>query len=378
MLIAAVSLVTVGVATRTAAHAASAPLVSIRDGVGAYRLPDRAIVAVFEQDAEFRFVNYSSGELRRLDRASANVFVGGPGVEVGSPVGLRIELGPIQAGKALWITVDGQRANRVRLVSRPAQSTTEGVRLQGRLLTLPNARHRAAVVVVPAARGTNELWAIFFATQGLAVVTYDRRGVRRSGGTYDHAASDANIRTLASDAVSWVNWLAKQPEADPRRIGLAGGSQAGWVVALAASESPLVRFAAMQSAPAMSAGRQAAYAALTGFGRRDPTDEQIVQALQTVPDSGFDPHLALSSLTIPVLWQLGALDKRMYTPESVADLATINSQGAGPFTVQVYPGGAHSLRLTDHGLLAEEQTSAGFIPDVFKDLSAWLAANTHP
>jgi len=127
----------------------------------------------------------------------------------------------------------------------------------------------------------------------------------------------------------------------------------------------------------MSAGRQAAYAALTGFGLRDPTDEQISQALQAVPDSGFDPRAALSSLTIPVLWQLGAGDKRMYTPESVANLATITAQG-NPFTVLVYAGGAHSLRLTEHGLRAEEGTSPGFVPNLFNDLSHWLATNTHP
>src|SRR5947209_371179 len=129
----------------------------------------------------------------------------------------------------------------------------------------------------------------------------------------------------------------------------------------------------------MADGRQAAYASLTGFGRRDPSPDQITAALQAVPDSGFDPRPSLSSLTIPVLWQLGALDKRMYTPESVADLAAIDAQGSHspPFTVRVYPGGAHSLRITDHGLLTEESTSPGFVPNLFTDLDAWLAANAN-
>ena len=232
-------------------------------------------------------------------------------------------------------------------------------------------------MLVPAARGTNDLWATYFATLGFAVLTYDRRGVGRSSGTYDHDASDANIHTLASDAIAATTWLAKQPEVDARRIGLTGGSQAGWVVALAAAESPLVQFATLQSAPAMSAGRQDAYAALTGFGRRDPREDQITAALQAVPDSGFDPRPSLSSLTIPVLWQLGALHKRMYTPETVADLAAIDAQGSHShlFTVRVYPGGAHSLRVTDHGFLTEESSSPGFVPNLFADLGAWLAAN---
>ena len=42
------------------------------------------------------------------------------------------------------------------------------------------------------------------------------------------------------------------------------------------------------------------------------------------------------------------------------------------FTVHVYPGGAHSLRLTASGLIREEQTSPGFVAGVFSDLAAWL------
>jgi hypothetical protein len=73
-----------------------------------------------------------------------------------------------------------------------------------------------------------------------------------------------------------------------------------------------------------------------------------------------------------VLWQQGAADKRMYTPETLANLNAIESAGAHAFTVHVYPGGAHSLRLTTNGTVAEERTSPGFVPGVFQDLADWL------
>ena len=112
--------------------------------------------------------------------------------------------------------------------------------------------------------------------------------------------------------------------------------------------------------------------ALTKNGLVAPTDDVIRAALDGVPDSGYDPRPDLRSLTIPVLWQQGAADKRMYTPETLANLAAIGAGGTHEFTVKVYPGGAHSLRLTEHGTIAEERTSPGFAPGVFQDLTAWL------
>ena len=127
----------------------------------------------------------------------------------------------------------------------------------------------------------------------------------------------------------------------------------------------------------MSVGRQLAYAGFTKQGAKDPppTDAQIQARLADVPDSGFDPRPSIAALKIPVLWQLGSVDKRMYTPETVADLGPIIAAGGHDFTVRVYPGGAHSLRLTAHGLIREEAESPGFVQAVFADLGAWLDAH---
>ena len=121
------------------AGTAAAPpqLVNLRVAVGAYRLPGGATVSVFEQDAEFRFVNYQTGELRRLWRTGPSVFVAGPGVEVETPITIRISVGPARKGKAPWISVNGQRATRVTLASRPAQFASAGAALAGHLLALP-------------------------------------------------------------------------------------------------------------------------------------------------------------------------------------------------------------------------------------------------
>jgi dienelactone hydrolase len=346
---------------------------------GVYRFSDGSAAALVEQNGGLRLVDYRTGALRQLTQRTQSAFVGGPGVSVSTPVSVRVTLGRRRDGFVTSARFDGRAAKRVALVTQPASFGDNGVRLAGRLILPPGKGPFPAVVIVPgsvpAHRDTYDLWALFFASRGFAVLTYDKRGVGDSTGRYVRAATDANLRDLAADALAAVAWLRHRADVDSARIGLSGGSQAGWVIALAASQSHNVRFAALQSGPAMSVGRQLAYGALTKDGAVAPTDEQIHAALDGVPDSGFDPRAALASLTIPVLWQFGTVDRRMYTPESLADLAAVTASGTHDFTVHVYPGGAHSLRSTADGVSAEERTSPGFVPGVFADLAAWLASH---
>jgi dienelactone hydrolase len=362
------------------ASAAAAPAqAGLAGAVGVYRFADGSAAALVEELGALRLVDYRSGALRRLSQQTRGIFVGGPGVTVPTPVSVRVTLGVRRGGSVAAVGVDGQTATRIPLVTRSATFGAGGIRLAGRLILPVGKGPFPAVVIVPgsvpAHRDTYDIWALFYASRGFAVLTYDKRGIGGSTGRYVRAPTDENLRHLASDALAGIRWLRDRPEIDRRRIGLSGGSQAGWVIALAAAESSSVRFAAMQSGPAMSVGRQLAYSGLTRQGAVDVTDEQIHATLDGAPDSGFDPRPGIAALKIPVLWQLGTVDKRMYTPETVANLAALTADGTHAFTVRLYPGGAHSLRLTAHGLISEEQTSPGFVPGVFKDLGAWLRSH---
>jgi hypothetical protein len=362
------------------AFATPVPAHDVAGAVGLYRFSDGSAAALVEQDHGLRLVDYRTGALRQLSQRTRTLLVGGPGVSVPAPVSVRVTLGPRHAGSVSTMRVDGQAATRVALRVVPAAFADGGVRIAGRLLLPVGKGPFPSVVIVPgsvaAHRDTYDLWALFFASRGFAVLTYDKRGVGDSSGKYVRDATDANLRNLASDALAGVAWLRGRRDIDRARIGLSGGSQAGWVIALAASQSRGVHFAALQSGPAMSVGRQLAYSALTKDGSVDASETQIHTALDGVSDSGFDPRPALAALTIPVLWQLGAVDKRMYTPESSAEIAALTAAGAHDFTVRLYAGGAHSLRATAHGLIAEEKTSPGFVPGVFADLGAWLQSHT--
>jgi dienelactone hydrolase len=355
--------------------AAAAAVAVAASPVGAYRFADGSVVALVPQSVGtqtggVRYVDYSSGALRQLTRQAGGVLTGGPGVSVPEPVALRISLdGP-------RLRRDEQVAKRLPLATEDVSLRSGGVRLAGRLLRPAGQGPFPAVVLVPgsvrADRDTYDLWAYFFASRGFAVLSYDKRGVGASTGTYVRAATDANLRDQAADALAGVEWLRHRRDVRAARVGLSGGSQAGWTIALAASTSSAVRFAAIQSGAGMSVGRQLAYSALTHGGTVDVTDAQVDAALADVKDSGFDPRPALASLKIPVLWQLGELDRRMRTPETLANLHALTGHD---FTVRVYEGGAHSLRVTAHGVAAEETTSPGFVAGVFRDLGAWLRAH---
>ena len=83
---------------------------------------------------------------------------------------------------------------------------------------------------------------------------------------------------LARDAAAAARFLAKQPGIDPRRVGLAGQSQAGWIPPLAAAREPAIRFLLMFSGPAVTADENDLFQDARRRGRapRDPlSDEEI-------------------------------------------------------------------------------------------------------
>ena len=104
---------------------------------------------------------------------------------------------------------------------------------------------------------------------GVAVLAYDKRGVGQSGGSYPgESPYPSTIDVLARDAEAAVRFLPTRPEIDRDRIGLAGHSQAGWIIPLAASREPAVRFAVIFSGPAVTADENDNYQNLTGEGER--------------------------------------------------------------------------------------------------------------
>lgn len=145
-----------------------------------------------------------------------------------------------------------------RIVQEEKVFRSAGAELSGSLYLPQDGKALAAVVVTHAAslplrnqplyRHLTEM----LPSLGMAVFVYDRRGSGRSGG--DLAASDYTL--LADDAIAALHAVAADPRIDPRRVGIWGLSQGGWLSLLAASRSPDVAFAVSASAPLVTPDKQ--------------------------------------------------------------------------------------------------------------------------
>ena len=188
---------------------------------------------------------------------------------------------------------------------------------------------------------------------GFAVLSFDKRGTGDSSGEYEAFTveqSDRIFHDLAMDVVWSVRWLAKQDRIDASRIGLLGGSQAGWVMPLAASNEPLVKFIIIGEGVPLSAGEEAVHEnyLLTHAPDAETYDElPIAEADQALYQydgmTGYDPAPQLEALDIPVLWFFGLRDWVIPVTPSIDRLEALISSGKSNHEVHVFAFGDHNF-----------------------------------
>jgi pimeloyl-ACP methyl ester carboxylesterase len=180
---------------------------------------------------------------------------------------------------------------------------------------------------------------------GVAVLSYDKRGVGESGGVCCPGDAD-HFNLLAADADGAVNALRTRRDIARDRIGLVGASQAGWIVPLAIARSRgHVAFSALVDAPAVSGGEERLYSRLAGEG--DPASPPLTAArkgaleaeLDRHGPSGFDPGSVLRRMTIPALWLYGGGDRSVPADRSARVLRSTNPR----FSIVIFPGAGHGL-----------------------------------
>ena len=179
---------------------------------------------------------------------------------------------------------------------------------------------------------------------GFAVLRYDKRGVNDSTGVYSGVGisnGERMIADLASDAAAAVRFLRMQPRIDPRRVGLFGNSQAGWILPPAAQALGDVPFMVLWSGPVCTIGLENYYSDLAD-GTTRPLDEVYAALPAYTGAAGYDPLPALREIRVPTLWLLGAEDRSIPVRDSVANLEGLARSGK-PYQWKVYPGLGHQL-----------------------------------
>jgi dipeptidyl aminopeptidase/acylaminoacyl peptidase len=242
----------------------------------------------------------------------------------------------------------------------------EGARLAYRIDRPAGPGPHPAVVVVHGAGQRQTIpalqaWADQLDSLGFVVLRYDKRGTGASSGLYrdvNPGTSVEAIPELAADAAAAMARLRAAAGVDSARVGLLGGSQAGWVIPEAANLSGAA-FAVILSGPAVPVGIEIRHARRFAEGLDSTALRQDLRAFRG--ERGYDPRAALERMRVPALWLLGTRDERVPVPETVTILEELRARDDRPWTIRVFPGTDHQLR--DRG---------GTRVPIWDEVGAWL------
>lgn len=263
---------------------------------------------------------------------------------------------------------------------------------------------------------------------GFAVLRTDDRGVGGTGGDLNQAS----YNDLASDVLAGLEFLKTRPEIDPKRIGLFGHSEGGYIAPIVATQSDDVAFVIMMAGPSVSglevlklqnklilkqegasdediekqlvyldafadAFERNAYdevAALTQVRMSDsfadlpeaerPSPEVQAQMIEAqVSDVAtpyfrnfavFDPQPYLKQLTTPVLAFYGAKDIQVDATQSVEPLQeALEEAGNDDVTIHVFEGLNHLMQPAETGSVSEYgEIEITIAPEVLVFITEWL------
>jgi len=269
-----------------------------------------------------------------------------------------------------WIAFHGAAAQSLDSVTRrDITFSSEGILLAGTLFS-PSDPHAAIVLVHGSGQEKRMIrFAERLAAQGITVLTYDKRGVGASGGTYagpevgTNNVDSINLSLLAKDASAAVNKMHEVVMDLP--VGLVGFSQAGWVIPIAATLNPLVDFMVLFSGPTITSLEQLRFQFHTNG---DPnywenhSEAEAREHIKNDPDrfqfTATDPKHSLAKLAIPGLWLYGAKDIQVPAQLCIEQLTTLKSQGKH-FEYRLYSNLGHN-------------TASGSYPTPVEDAMLWI------
>ncbi len=298
------------------------------------------------------------------------------------------------------IRFDDIAGRRVPLVEIDTRFQGSGVTLAGRLTLPPGDGEVPLVVLVHGAEHDAALDRYSlqreFASAGIGVFAYDKRGTGASDGTYTQ-----DYLTLAVDAIHAMREATRLAGARVGRIGYQGGSQGGWVAPLAARIAPVdfviasfglavspldedreaiaadlvrggfgadARAGAMEIADATAAVIESDFtegyaqlAAVKAKYREAPwypsvrgnltwyllaNDEATIRRdapglVRGIP-AHYDPMPVLENLDTPQLWVLGGEDRDAPPGETLRRLAALQRDGR-PIVTTVFANADHGM-----------------------------------
>jgi pimeloyl-ACP methyl ester carboxylesterase len=401
--------------------------------IGIYRLRPGNFVSVAQFDLgdgqnRLLFTDFKSGIVRILSPVSQNSFSAGPGLLMNQPVEMRFTFHRNKQDEVtglVWERNGAARrtADKINLRREEVSFSNGLVTLSGTLTTpAPRGPHPAVVLL----HGSGELnrysfgpFPDFFLSRGFAVLAYDKRGTGRSNGNLNSSTFD----DLAADGNAAVQFLKRRKGISPRRIGLCGASQGGFLAALVAAGNADIAFMINLYGMYVPAWQQELYRAEAEMRLDGLPEEEIAEALrftrlefevgrtgqgwegfssamqhakgkkwlEYVPHSfadlnelrfywrtqySYDPAPALEKVTCPVLALFGELDKSTPVPQTITSMESALKKAGNPkFTYRLFPKGNHGLLESETGANSEIPGLRRFVPGLFDTMTTWLRQN---
>ncbi|WP_293930401.1 alpha/beta hydrolase family protein [Sphingobacterium sp. UBA6645] len=260
-----------------------------------------------------------------------------------------------------------------------------------------------------------KLIADYLTKRGIVVLRYDDRGVGQSTGIYTQATTS----DFGKDALSALNYLSKQADVDPKKVGVIGHSEGGLIATILAGQRvPSLKFIVDLAGPAiaidslmvlqseavmkvqgktMSAQDRALikknYEIVKSKLSAEEAFEALMANMRAVPGSQnvqfgdeigvlvtpwyrhfmkIDPIHFIKKINIPVFAAFGGTDVQVIAAPNMESL-TDNLPRNLKSIVKVYPGLNHLFQTSKSGSHLEygdiEET---FSPEVLKDMADWI------
>lgn len=206
-----------------------------------------------------------------------------------------------------------------------------------------------------------------FASQGIATLVYDKRGVGRSEGTYvqaDGSISDSDLNLLADDAAAAIELLQQHERIKGIPVGLTGISQAGWVIPISALKSQHVDYMGIWSGPVSKLSEEDIFSRYTSDRdfRNLPDFEEIEEMREFDYEwptmrlgKDTDTRESLSLLDIPGFWIFGSNDGSIPVQLSITRLEELRDQGKEQYEYALFSGIGH-----------------GTIDQTFSTMTGWI------
>jgi uncharacterized protein len=249
---------------------------------------------------------------------------------------------------------------------------------------------------------------------GIAVLSYDKRGVGESSGEW----LDATMDDLAADAIAALSFLRMRPGVHADTVGLFGHSEGGWVALRAAAARDDVAYVVTNSCPGMSPAAQDRYALAKAMRRADGVAAQDIDSALAVYDrlveagrrganfaeatrlfdaekkpsiladlwadvderqweflkrkQDHDPIPDALRLRCPHLAIFGGADQLVPVADSIHLFSTAachaDRPGRSRLTVEVFPGADHRIG----------STGARFVPGYLATVAQWIQGQSWP